>query len=122
MSIKNHTPWYGRWWAIVLFIFAIAVAGNYLSKNTPKKEYTPQIYHTKGGYYVAISKEVFRKAQNYKTAKDLGALNELLETGKIFYFRPGIEVYRLDVTFTGVVKIRAKGTTVELWTYREEIY
>ena len=122
MSIKKYTPWYGRWWAIILFIFIITILQQYLSKNTPKKEYSPTIYHAKGAYYVAISKEIFRQAQSYKIAKDLVALNELLETGKIFYFRPGIEVYRLDVTFSGLVKIRAKGTTVELWTYREEIY
>ena len=99
MSNEKYTAWYGRWWAIILFIFIIALIGNYLSKNTPKKEYSPQIYHTKGDYFVAISKEDFKKAQDYKIAKDLGALKELLATGKIFYLKPGVEVYRLNITF-----------------------
>ncbi|MBI2472054.1 MAG: hypothetical protein HYV59_12570 [Planctomycetes bacterium] len=122
MSIKKHIPWYGRWWAITIFVFIIAMIGSYLSENTTNKESAPKIYHTKGEHFVAISKEIFGKAQDYKIAKDLGALDELSATGKIFYLRPGTEVYRLDVTFTGLVKIRAKGTTIELWTYREEIY
>ena len=121
MSNEKYTAWYGRWWAIILYIFIITILQQYLSKNTPKKEYSPQIYRTKGDYFVAISKEVFKQAQSYKIAKDSGALNELLATGKIFYLKPGIEVYRLNSTF-GLVKIRAKGTTIEMWTYREEIY
>lgn len=105
------------WWVIIISV--IVIASHFTEKTT--KEYSPQIYHTKGDYFVAISKEDFKKAQDYKIAKDLEALKELLATGKIFYLKPGIEVYRLKSTF-GLVKIRAKGTTIEMWTYMEEIY
>ena len=113
MSIKKKI----LWWVIIISVIVVV---SHFSKNTTK-EYSPQIYHTKGDFFVSISKEDFKKAQDYKIAKDLKALKELLTTGKIFYLKPGIEVYRLNSTF-GLVKIRAKGTTIELWTYREEIY
>lgn len=122
MSINKYTPWYGRWWAIIFFIFAISIIGNYFSKNTPKKEYSPTIYHAKGQYYVAASKANISKAVEYEVAKDPGAIAILFREGKLFHLRPGAEIYRLDITFTCLVKIRPKGSTEELWTYREEIY
>ena len=122
MSVQKYAPLYGRWWAIILFIFIISIIGNYLSKNTPKKEYTPTIYHAKGIHYVSRSKADMQKAIEYETHKDPAVIAVLFREGKLFHLRPGIEVYRLDITFTGLVKIRPKGSTEELWTYREEIY
>lgn len=123
MLINKPKPWHYRWWAIMLFIFLIIITGNLLSRySQTDKEYVPTIYRAKGDYFIAVSEEVFKNAREYKINKDTVALAKLLAEGKIFYLRPGTEVYRLDVTLTGIVKIRPKGYTEELWTYREEIY
>lgn len=107
------------WWVIIIFVIIII---SRLSKNTPKKEYAPTIYHAKGRHYVARSKAAMQKAIKYETQKDPAVIAILFREGRLFHLRPGSEVYRLDVTFTGLVKIRPKGSTEELWTYREEIY
>lgn len=106
------------WWIIIAFSIVVI---SHIADKAPKKEYTPTIYHAKGRYYVARSKSDLQKAIKYETQKDPAVIAILFREGKLFHLRPGAEVYRLDVTFTGLVKIRPKGSTEELWTYREEI-
>jgi hypothetical protein len=106
------------WWVIVAFSIVVI---SHIAGKTTKKEYSPTIYHAKGQHYVAASKADMQKAIEYKTHKDSAAIATLFREGKLFHLRPGAEVYRLSTTFAGLVKIRPKGSTEELWTYREEI-
>ena len=106
------------WWVVIAIGF---IALSHVAVKMPRKEYTPTIYRAKGQFYVAASKADMQKAVEYKVYKDSAVIALLLREGRLFHLRPGAEVYRLHSTFSGLVKIRPKGSTEELWTYREEI-
>lgn len=77
---------------------------------------------TKSGYFAAVTKQDFAKAVEYFVQKDEEALNKLMKTKRVFPLKGGIKVYVVKGgIFSGKVKIRPAGSTVEIWTFREAI-
>ena len=109
----------------LFFVLGILWAGcvNPLQSLEAKEEHpsTPLIYYAEGKYVACISKSIFVAATEYYNNGDMDAIGELIKTGRAIILKHGTEVYLLEVN-SGIIKIRVKGTIVELWTYREEIY
>jgi len=83
--------------------------------------HTSNIRTTKYGYYAAYDKETIQEAVRYAVQKDNEAFAILMMYGEIFKIPEGVEVHLLDQTFSGIVKIRIRGTTEEIWTIREAL-
>jgi len=74
----------------------------------------------KGGYFAAVSEEIFDEAMDYAVKKDPVALQSLFDTGNVFTLKPGAKVYVKSLgMFSGKVKIRPVGSTVWFWTVIE---
>ncbi len=97
----------------IIFLF-IVIGNNYvLAQN---------IRITKSGYIASTSKELLDKAIEYIAAKDNAALQKILETKLVFVLKAGLKVYVVDTKiFSGMVKIRPVGETVEVWTLIEAV-
>lgn len=97
----------------VIFLF-IVIGNNYvLPQNTRI---------TKSGYLASISEELLDKAIEYVVANDHAALQKILETKLVFMLKGGLKVYIVDTKiFSGKVKIRPVGETVEVWTLIEAV-
>jgi len=81
-----------------------------------------ELQYTKSGYLASVSEELLHKAVSYAVAKDEAALQKLLDTQYVFWLKAGVPVYVEDIkVFSGTVKIRPKGETVEVWTLYEAV-
>lgn len=79
-------------------------------------------YVTKPGYFAAVNKQDFEKAVEYSVQKDEVALDKLMKSRRVFPLKGGIKVHLVKGgIFSGTIKIRPAGSTVELWTFREAI-
>lgn len=77
---------------------------------------------TKAGYLASVSEELLDKAIEYAVAKDHVALQKLLNSKLVFELKAGLKVYVVDSKFfSGKVKIRPVGETVEVWTVLEAV-
>lgn len=77
---------------------------------------------TKSGYLASVSEEILDKAIDYAVAKDHAALQKLMDTNLVFMLKGGLKVYIVDTKiFSGKVKIRPAGETVEVWTLIEAV-
>jgi hypothetical protein len=78
---------------------------------------------TKSGYLASTSQELLEKTIAYVVDKDLVAYNKIMATGMVFSLKGGLEVEIVDNTAIakGLVKIRPRGETVELWTNIEAV-
>ncbi len=77
---------------------------------------------TKSGYLASVSEKLLDKAIEYSVAKDHVALQKLINTKLVFPLKAGLNVYIVDTKiFSGKVKIRPVGQTVEVWTVSEAI-
>lgn len=64
----------------------------------------------------AISKEVSGKVSQYAVDKDSAAVLQLIQRGLVTMLQPGQRVYLVETSlFSGLVKVRVKGSTDELW-------
>jgi hypothetical protein len=64
----------------------------------------------------ATSKEVSQKVARYAIDKDAAAIMQLIERGSVTLLQPGQKVYLVETSlFSGLVKVRVKGSTDELW-------
>lgn len=102
---------------IIVGIIILLIASYFNSKNSPQSN----IRTTKYGYYAAHDKETIQEAVRYAVQKDNEAFALLMMNGEIFKIPEGVEVHLLDQTFSGIVKIRIRGTTEEIWTIREAL-
>ena len=83
---------------------------------------SPHLYVTKTGYFASPSREMFDKASSYLAAKDFDALQTVLQSGDVFRLKAGIEVHLVDTAvWSGMVKVRPHGQTLEFWTNTEAI-
>ncbi|MDP1586200.1 MAG: hypothetical protein Q8M07_00530 [Prosthecobacter sp.] len=74
------------------------------------------------GYLAATSLELFEKAALYRAQDDEEALKKLLATGLVFILKAGLKVEVVEVKSSlGLVKIRPRGETIEVWTNIEAI-
>ena len=79
-------------------------------------------YTTVAGYFASPSPELLDKAVQYCVDKDEAALKKLCDTGLVILLKGGMDVKITDTKiFSGMVKIRPKGQTLELWTQREAV-
>ena len=77
---------------------------------------------TKSGYLASVSEELLDKAIEYAVAKDNVALQKLMDSKMVFMLKGGLKVYIVDTKiFSGKVKIRPAGQTVEVWTLIEAV-
>ena len=77
---------------------------------------------TVGGYLASPSQELLEKAVSYAAVNDAAALQKLMATGLVIQLKGGLEVHIADTKiFKGLVKIRPRGQTIELWTVAEAI-
>ena len=77
---------------------------------------------TKSGYLASPSQEMLEKAISYVVAKDEGAFNKIMESGMVISLKAGLQVEIVDTKiFKGLVKIRPRGETLELWTNIEAV-
>lgn len=82
----------------------------------------PLLWRTKEGFVGATSRAKLDQAMALVAAGDQAAFEQLLarEPANVFLLAPGTEVYisEVDGIVGGVVKVRKKGTTAEIWTLR----
>jgi len=79
-------------------------------------------YYTKQGYPFSISRELLDKAMSMISHGDKAAFNKLVASGLVGITRSGVEVTLVDThLFSGIVKIRPVGSTVEVYTLTEAI-
>ncbi len=76
---------------------------------------------TKDGYIAAVSEESLDKAIDLMAANDYEALQKLMDSGLVFWLKSGLRVQIVDSTWTGKIKIRPKGTLIEVWTVMEAV-
>ena len=82
---------------------------------------TSNIRTTKYGYYASNDEKSLEHAIRYVTQKDNDAITKLIYQGGIFELQGGKEVHLIDQTFSGIVKIRIRGTTEDIWTISEAL-
>jgi hypothetical protein len=77
---------------------------------------------TKSGYLASPSLELLEKAISYAVQKDEAAFEKMMATGMVIQLKAGLQVEIVDTKFfKGLVKIRPRGETLELWTNIEAI-
>lgn len=77
---------------------------------------------TVGGYFASPSEELFDKAMTYTVQRDEVALSRLMATGLVIPLKADMPVETTDARiFSGKVKIRPRGQTIELWTVYEAV-
>lgn len=77
---------------------------------------------TKPGYLASVSEDMLDKAIDYAVAKDHAALQKLMDANLVFMLKGGLKVYIVDTKmFSGKVKIRPAGETLEVWTLFEAV-
>lgn len=77
---------------------------------------------TKSGYLASVSEKLLDKAIDYAVAKDHTALQKLMDTNLVFMLKSGLRIHIVDTKiFSGKVKIRPAGETVEVWTLIEAV-
>jgi len=82
----------------------------------------PGVRYTTGGKVAALTEELLDKAYGYIAADDKVAFAKLLDSGTVIILKAGLKVQIVDTkVFSGKVKIRPIGETVELWTVMEAV-
>ena len=77
---------------------------------------------TKSGFLASTSQELLIEALAYAATKDEDAYNKIITTGDVFALKGGLEVEIVETDISkGLVKIRPRGETVELWTDIEAV-
>jgi hypothetical protein len=79
-------------------------------------------YRTKKGYLVAHTKEDLDLAVQMVIDKDEKALDQLIDSDRVFISYPGKKVFLVDnEVFSGLSQIRFEGDTETFWTLMEAI-
>ena len=80
------------------------------------------VKYTVGGHAAALTEELLDKTVSLSMAKDYQALQKLLDSQMVIVLKTGLKVEVVDTKlFSGKVKIRPFGTTIELWTVIEAL-
>lgn len=82
----------------------------------------PGEHVTKPGYLAAFTEELLDKAVGYAVERDEEALQQIMATGAVIVLKGGLRVSLVDTHFFGgKVKIRPRGSTLELWVPIEAV-
>ncbi len=77
---------------------------------------------TNDGYYASTSKALLEKTTTLVMQSDYRAVERLVNSGLVMELREGVEVVITNMNWSGgLIKIRAIGTLVEVWTYKEAV-
>jgi len=87
----------------------------------PFNAYSATIKTTNSDYVAAFSEKDLDRAISYVSDGDKAAFNQIIESGRVFLLKAGMKVYVVDSTWTGKVKIRLQGKTIEIWTVKEAL-
>lgn len=99
-------------------IFMIAVLLVAISAVTASAQ---DLFITKDNCVVCVLKSDVEKLTSYASVGDSTAFQSMVDGVRCTILKPGVEVQRMDVTLGGLVEIRPMGTTVTVWTVRDNI-
>jgi len=114
---NNNINLWGLISTVVIIISILAMA---LMPENNKLNPTTKTYITKIGYYGTIGYNDLKYVMELASQGDEEALDELYQKGFYAEVPAGVEVYIQEFK-SGAVRIRAKGTNLELWTVKEAI-
>lgn len=106
----------GKWKLISAIIFTIIIVTFIVLIVRPRKYNDRRIlWHTKSGYYFAISKTAYEKMCYFQQKNDSNSLRKLLTTGQIVILKAGTLVY-LNYFEVGTVEVRiADNEYIHYW-------
>jgi len=80
-------------------------------------------YVTKSGYIASTSKGMIERLVEYATAGDKEGFERFVKENhpRVFTLKSGLTVHVLERTWDGLIKIRVKGMTLEVWTFAEAV-
>jgi len=78
-------------------------------------------YGIRGGSYVGCTdREQYKKLIHYGNSKDFEAFARAMSLGRLngthTAFKNGERVHLVDATWTGLIRVRRRGETIEYWT------
>ena len=80
------------------------------------------VYVTKDNFFASTTEQGLEVITRLFVDEDYVALEKFFSIGGGFIMRGGIKVHLVDMrAFKGTVKIRAIGTNIYIWTYKEAI-
>lgn len=83
---------------------------------------TGTVYITQGSYPAALDKADVEKVIEYVVQGDNAATQRMIDSGRVIILKEGLKVYLMETSlFSGLVKIRPEGQTIEVWTNLEAI-
>lgn len=93
------------------------------AKNPPDLTVKSGSTKTVGGYLASPSKDALQMAIRYATQNDEAAVSQMVNSGQVIWLKAGLDVHIVESggTFSGMVKIRPHGSTMELWTVSEAV-
>jgi hypothetical protein len=94
---------------VFLFLANTAISGD----NT--------VYVTKKNYPMALTREDLDVFHQSIVNDDAAVFLKLRQEGRAWLSRAGVEVYILETTDSGEIKIRTKNASQEIWTVREAL-
>jgi hypothetical protein len=103
---------YRCYWILFAFLFL-----------APAALQAQDVKTTNEGYAACVSEAAFDRITEMVVSKDVAALEKFLDDPRnnCVILRAGIKVYVVKRTWTGKVKLRLAGQTVEFWTNMEAV-
>jgi|SRR5690606_13579062 len=100
----------------LLQLFAVAIVAMFVCPSKAEAKTTV------AGYLASPSMEMLEKAISYAAQGDNATLEKILATGLVIPLKAGLQVEIVETKFfKGLVKIRPRGETIELWTNIEAV-
>ncbi len=104
-----------------LLISAFLISCDSGSSSSKDHEPANTRYVKPGSHTACTSKSDIEQAAQFAYEKDTKAFWDLYREGRCFDLKPDDTVYLEDSTFSGLVKIRPKGSVTTVWTTREAV-
>ncbi len=104
------------WIAVIIAIVVVWSLGG----DDEESDYFSGWGTTVSGYLYSVNESWLRQANRMHIDDDDVALGKMIDAGKVSLLPPGIEVKFVQHS-AGLVKVRAKGYTKEIWTKRKAI-
>jgi hypothetical protein len=79
------------------------------------------VYLTKKDYPMALTKEDLDMFHQSILNDDAAVFLKLRQEGRAWLSRAGVEVYLVEKEDSGIIKIKAKNATQEIWTLQEAV-
>jgi hypothetical protein len=79
------------------------------------------VYVTKKDCPMALTKEDLEMFHQSILSDDAAVFLKLRQEGRAWLSRAGVEVYLVEKEDSGIIKIKAKNATQEIWTLQEAV-